>query len=152
MRYKRNKLHGSDGTSGRKVPPVLRRVFLYDTNAGRIVALLAMCLVGMVTDPHMALAEQFEPPSLDGFVLHYESEDDGDGDGVNETMISQYMNQNGDSVFSMATNGRIWAWSKDTREDESGPRNYVIRDSDCDGVFDEVYGLDDEFHVPECVK
>jgi hypothetical protein len=28
----------------------------------------------------------------------------------------------------------------------------VIRDSNCDGSFDEVYGLDDEFHVPDCVK
>jgi hypothetical protein len=52
----------------------------------------------------------------------------------------------------MTSNGRLWAWSLDTRDDESGVHNYVIRDSNCDGVFDEVYGLDAEFHVPECLK
>lgn len=97
-------------------------------------------------------AAQFTPPDMTGFVLHDERDADGDGDGVNETHVRHYLNPNGDSAFSMTSNGRLWAWSLDTRDDESGPHNYVIRDSDCDGTFDEVYGLDDEFHVPECVK
>jgi hypothetical protein len=101
----------------------------------------------------MALAEQFEPPSLDDFILHAEREGDGDDDGVNETHITQYVNQNGDSLVSFSSNkGMVWAWSLNTRDSEIGSENYVIRDSDCDGVFDEVYGLDEEFHVPECVK
>jgi hypothetical protein len=97
-------------------------------------------------------AAQFTPPELAGFNLHAERDADGDGDGVNETHIRQYFNSSGDSVVSFTTQARLWAWSLDTREDESALKNYVIRDSDCDGVFDEVYGLDDEFHVPECVK
>ncbi|MGD2112813.1 MAG: hypothetical protein PVI50_05455 [Gammaproteobacteria bacterium] len=97
-------------------------------------------------------AEQFTPPSLEGFSLHSERDADGDSDGVEETHIMQYMNTNADSLFSMTTNGRTWAWSLNTRDTETGPSNYVIRDSDCDGVFDEVYGLDEEFHVPDCVK
>jgi hypothetical protein len=28
----------------------------------------------------------------------------------------------------------------------------VIRDSNCDGTFDERYGLDEQFHVPDCLK
>jgi hypothetical protein len=52
----------------------------------------------------------------------------------------------------MSINGVVWAWSLDTREDESPVSNYVIRDSDCDGIFDEVYSLDDEFHIPDCMK
>ena len=100
----------------------------------------------------VANAEQFEPPKLDGFTLHAESAADGDGDGKNETHIKQYFNTKGDSIVSMTTKGRLWAWSLDTRDNESGVHNYVIRDSNCDGVFNEVYGLDEEFHVPDCLK
>ncbi len=89
---------------------------------------------------------------MEGYTLHSERDADGDGDGVNETHITLYMNTRGDSLFSMTTNGRLWAWSLDTHDNTSGVNNYVIRDSDCDGSFDEVYGLDDEFHVPACIK
>ena len=99
-----------------------------------------------------AIAEQFKPPSLDGFMLHDERDADGDGDGVNETHIMQYLNTSGDSLVSMSSKGVVWAWSLNTRSSETGHNNYVMRDSNCDGVFDEVYGLDEEFHVPECMK
>jgi hypothetical protein len=99
------------------------------------------------------LAIQFTPPDIAGFQLQEQHDADGDGDGQNETHIMHYVNQNGDSVFSMTTKGRIWAWSLDTRDDDTGgPHNYVIRDSDCDGVFDEAYSLEDEFHVPDCLE
>jgi hypothetical protein len=109
-------------------------------------------LVSLTGTLPVALAAQFTPPDLEGFNLHDERDADGDGDGKNETKLGQYLNANGDSIVSFTSNGRIWAWSLDTRDDEAGPRNYVIRDSDCDGIFDEVYGLDDEFHVPDCVR
>ena len=99
-----------------------------------------------------ATAGQFTAPDLDGFNLQDERDADGDGDGVNETHIKHYLNQSGDSIVSMTTNGRLWAWSLNTRDQDSGTKNYVIRDSDCDGIFDEVYGLDDEFHVPDCSR
>jgi len=89
---------------------------------------------------------------MDGFSLDSERDADGDGDGVNETHIKLYKNAKGDSLFSMTTNDRLWAWSLDSQDNKLGIHNYVIRDSDCDGVFDEVYGLDEEFHVPACVK
>ena len=99
-----------------------------------------------------AHATQFDPPKLDGFNLHAESDADGDGDGKNETHVMQYFNTKGDSIVSMTTKGRLWAWSLNTRENDSAVRNYVIRDSNCDGVFNEVYSLDEEFHVPDCLK
>jgi len=99
-----------------------------------------------------AAAEQFTPPDLEGFTQHSERMADGDADGIDETRIRLYLNPAGDSIVSMTTRDRLWAWSLDTRDDESGVHNYVIRDSDCDGVFDEVYGLDDEFHLPDCLK
>jgi len=116
------------------------------------VSLAAVLLVVMGAMGQVARAETFEPPSLDGFNLHDERDADGDGDGKNETHITHYLNQNGDSLVSMSTKGVVWAWSLDTRDNHSGGHNYVIRDSDCDGVFDEVYSLDDEFHVPDCLK
>ena len=109
-------------------------------------------LAALIISQQSILAAQFKPPDMEGFALHGERDADGDGDNVNETHVQHYLNPNGNSVFSMTTNGRLWAWSLDTRDDESGPNNYVIRDSNCDGVFDEVYGLVEEYHVPDCVK
>ena len=114
-----------------------------------LTVILIVSLTGML---QMAQAAPFTPPDLEGFKLHDERDADGDDDGNNETRLGQYLNSNGDSVVSFTSNQRVWAWSLDTRDDEAGPRNYVIRDSNCDGIFDEVYGLDDEFHVPDCVK
>jgi hypothetical protein len=106
----------------------------------------------MLLQTGIASAGQYAAPDLDGFKLHDERDADGDGDGVNETHIRHYLNQSGDSIVSMTIRDRLWAWSLDTHDNDSGVHNYVIRDSNCDGVFDEVYGLDDEFHVPDCLK
>jgi len=106
----------------------------------------------LVLSSGQAVAKNFEAPKLDGFNMHAERDADGDEDGVKETHIKQYFNTSGDSIVSMTTKEQIWAWSLNTRDNDSGERNYVIRDSNCDGQFDEVYGLDDEFHVPDCLK
>ena len=121
----------------------------YSSPISLLTVILMVSLTGMSL---VARAAQFTPPDLEGFNLHDERDADGDGDGKNETMIRQYLNANGDSLASFTSNGRVWAWSLDTHNDEAGTKNYVIRDSVCDGVFDEVYSLDDEFHVPDCVK
>lgn len=113
---------------------------------------MLICLIGLGGNPQPAAAGQFTPPDLAGFQHHSERRADGDGDGVEETLIVQYLNANGDSIVSMTTDGRVWAWSLESRGNDSSTHNYVIRDSDCDGTFDEVYSLDDKFHVPECLK
>lgn len=109
-------------------------------------------IIVLAGKPQLVNAEQFDPPSLEGFNMHVERDADGDGDGVNETHIQQYFSESGDSIVSMTTKGRLWAWSLDTRDNELGVHNYVIRDSNCDDIFDEVYGLDDDYHVPDCLK
>jgi hypothetical protein len=124
----------------------------YNDAFSRLQRLLLVLLLAMAGMSGMAQAKDFTPPDLEGFNLHDERDADGDGDGENETRLHQYLNANGDSLVSFTTNDRLWAWSLDTRDDEVGPRNYVIRDSNCDGTFDEVYGLDDEFHVPDCTR
>jgi hypothetical protein len=95
----------------------------------------------------------FFQPELTGFTLHNEYDDDGDGDGINETHVRRYINSKGDTAFSMTTGDRLWAWSLDPKDgDDTDIRNnHVVRDSNCDGVFDERYSLDAEFHVPACL-
>ena len=92
-------------------------------------------------------------PELKDFALHNEYDDDGDGDGVNETHVRRYISCKGDTAFSMTTSDRLWAWSLDSHggDDTDIHKNYVIRDSNCDGVFDERYSLNAEFHVPACL-
>jgi len=117
-----------------------------------VVAVIVTCVAMLTGMARLAAASDFKPPDMEGFSLHDERDADGDGDGVNETHIMHYLNQSGDSIVSMTTQGRIWAWSLDTRDEDTGTKNYVIRDSNCDGMFDEVYSLDDQFHVPDCLK
>lgn len=94
----------------------------------------------------------YAPPILDGFVATGEEMRDGDGDGEKETLVRHYRNLRGDSLFSMTTNGRLWAWSLDTQgDDDAVQTSYVIRDSNCDGRFDERYALDEEFQLPDCL-
>ena len=95
----------------------------------------------------------FFRPELDEFALHNESDEDGDGDGVKETHVRRYINKAGDTAFSMTTSDKLWAWSLDTKagDDADTSKNYVIRNSNCDNVFDERYNLNAEFHVPDCL-
>ena len=107
--------------------------------------------------PASALAPAMEQgmyfkPELNDFVLHNEYDDDGDGDKVKETHVRRYIDSKGNTAFSMSTNGTLWAWSLDTKQAAltDTRKNYVIRDSNCDGVFDERYSLTAQFHVPAC--
>ena len=95
----------------------------------------------------------FFKPELNDYALHNESDEDGDGDGVNETHVRRYINSKGDTAFSMTTNDKLWAWSLDTKagDDSDIKKNYVIRNSNCDSVFDERYSLNAEYHVPTCL-
>lgn len=91
-------------------------------------------------------------PDLSDFTFQNEYDADGNGDGVKETRVQRFINSKGDTAFSMTTGERLWAWSLDTQEDASDiHKNFVIRDSNCDGVFDERYSLNAEYHVPTCL-
>ena len=95
----------------------------------------------------------YQPPDLTKFLLINSEDADGDGDGVKETHVIHYQDVAGDKLFSMTTKDKLWAWSLETPgEKNASGWNYVIRDSNCDGTFDEKYRLDEEFHVPGCLK
>jgi hypothetical protein len=118
------------------------------------VGAMLLVVLFVPTGPTPAQTGAHQPPDLEGFLLFRAEQADGDGDGVEETHIVRYRNAAGDSVFSMTTKGQLWAWSlKSGAPGDTDPgRNYVLRDSDCDGSFDELYGLSDEFRVPDCLK
>ena len=115
------------------------------------VALLLAAVMG--SQFHAMETRAYQAPDIGNFLLISEENGDGDGDGIRETKIRRYRNVAGDRVFSMTTRDRLWAWSLESPVGEAEPeRNYVIRDSDCDGSFDERYTLDADFHVPDCLK
>lgn len=115
--------------------------------------ILAALLCACMTAPAMAVDKgDFRAPDLHSFTMTREEDGDGDGDGVNETHILHYGNLTGDRLFSMTTKGKLWAWSKQSHGGDKSDSNYVIRDGDCDGKFEERYSLDEEFHLPDCVK
>jgi hypothetical protein len=121
-----------------------------------VVLLSAVFPLALGAGQALAMATgAYQAPDISQFLLLSEEDGDGDGDGVKETHILRYRNLAGDRVFSMTTKGRLWAWSLESHAGAGGAdqeRNYVIRDSDCDGVFDERYRLDEQFHVPACLK
>ena len=94
----------------------------------------------------------FPGPGMEGFVKVQEYDADGDEDGVKETRVRRFKNLDGDRMFTMTTRDQLWAWSVDSAASATIEGDYVLRDSDCDGRFDERYGLDEEFRVPDCLK
>ena len=116
-----------------------------------------MLVLGSAPNAAMEKGTYDAPDLGTKFVLINGEYADGDDDGIKETHIVHYQDVAGDKVFSMTTKGRLWAWSLQMQgaggaDAGEGGWNYVIRDSDCDGAFDERYALDEEFHLPDCLK
>jgi hypothetical protein len=96
----------------------------------------------------------FRPPNRHGYSYDHAWDVASDGNDVKKTHFVLYKNAAGDSIFSATTNGHLWAWSLETHGSDHSDhhRNYVIRDSHCNGIFDETYALDEKFYVPDCAK
>lgn len=120
-----------------------------------LIVAVALVVGAMGGQVHAVEAGTYQAPDISKFLLVSEEDGDGDGDGVKETHILHYRNVAGDKAFSMTTKDHLWAWSVESGA-SSGEvnleRNFVIRDSDCDGSFDERYSLDEQFYVPDCLK
>jgi hypothetical protein len=116
--------------------------------------LLVLLIPGCSQGGSAVEGARYAPPALDQFLPTSENDADGDGDGVKETHVRHYRSRAGDRLFSMTTRERLWAWSLQSHagDPKDLTRNYVIRDSDCDGSFDERFGLDQEYRVPDCLK
>lgn len=85
----------------------------------------------------------FAPPSLEGYAFIDEKLLDKDEikDGIKETRLEKYQNGSGWKIGKYIADGKAWAWAvAPNRKDVCRyPDNYVIRDSDGDGIFDERY-------------
>ena len=121
-------------------------------NATSLLLIIVLLLAGA---PSMAVETGFfRGPGMEGFVKISEHDGDGNADGTKETRIRRFRNVNGDRMFTMTAKDQLWAWSVDAVGDDDSEinRNYVLRDSDCDGRFDERYRLDEGFNLPDCLK
>jgi hypothetical protein len=121
----------------------------------RIVStLVPLCFIAVVQPGYTMEKGEYPAPALDQFQPAGESEDDVDGDGVNETLIRRYINEAGESIFSLTTGDRLWAWSIaiPVGGQLDPTKSYLIRDSKCDGVFDEKYATDEDVQIPACLK
>ena len=126
---------------------------LYLNHAPKGTSIMVLILCAFICGPVAAFeTSYFEAPSLDGYNLLSEEDADGDGDGAKETHVKHYSNATGDLMFSMTTKGTLWAWSRQSHTGAESNKNFVLRDSNCDGVFDQRYSLDEEYHVPDCLK
>ena len=137
------------------IPQFASRIGLDWLKGAALIGAVAVCSLFFGALPPLAAMEagEYQAPEMEGFIITQEEDGDGDGDGIKETHIRRYRNLAGDSVFSMTTKDSLWAWSMNAHGDDTDVSgHYVIRDSNCDGSFDERYGLDEEFHVPDCLK
>ena len=96
----------------------------------------------------------FTAPGLQAYRLQKAYQQDADGDGVEETHVHRYRSRVGDQVLSLSARGQVWAWTLDTANDDDADimANHVIRDSDCDGNFDQRYGLHEPYRLPVCLQ
>ena len=119
------------------------------TGPGLAAGVLLLLLAGSATAAEEGF---FKGPGMEGFVKIEVYEADGDGDGEKETTVRRFRNIAGDSMFTMTTGEKLWAWSLESVQEDGIEHNYVLFDSDCDGRFDRRYGLDEEFTPPDCLK
>ena len=122
----------------------------------RIVSmLLPLCFLAVMQPGNAMEKGEYPAPALDKFQPAGESEADVDADGVNDSLIRRYTSEAGESVFSLSTGDRLWAWSiavPDAGGQLDQTQSYLIRDSNCDGVFDQKYATDEDFELPACLK
>ena len=115
------------------------------------LVVLVFSYLGFCIDVMALETGKYPVPNMEGFVKIQEYLADGDEDGRKETTVRRFKNLEGQRMFSMTTKDQVWAWSRDSGGNEL-EQNYVLRDSNCDGTFDERYSLDEEFKVPDCLS
>ncbi|MBM4271793.1 MAG: hypothetical protein FJ139_06545 [Deltaproteobacteria bacterium] len=119
-----------------------------------LIAVVLLSLMG--TQTYAMEKGEFQTPSLEGFLFNRQFKIDEDEDGIKESDVTIYKNPSGDQIGVISTGGIIWLWSRrdhdylHNRTDIN--RNYSIRDSNCDAIFDERYATGEPFYLPNCLK
>jgi len=121
--------------------------------------ILISSVVCFIFTPLQAYAMEkgvFQPPSLEGYKLEKEFDVDVDEDGIKESNMTRYQNSAGDRILKLKTKNRIWGWAvkrhKYPEDKNDLTKNYAIKDSNCNGIFDEIYRWDEQFYLPDCLK
>ncbi len=92
----------------------------------------------------------YEVPDLTGYRKIAEGLLDKDDDGVKETILEIYQNNEGLYITRYITDGFCWGWGRfRNRNDKEG---IIIVDSDCDGVFDRKYAALEVLFLPDCLR
>jgi hypothetical protein len=78
---------------------------------------------------------------------------DVDENGSKETMLFRYECQK-KVIIRFTTKGKTWAWAiLLNREDKADEiNNYVVYDSNGDGIFNRKYGGSENFNLPDYLK
>lgn len=120
------------------------------------IATITLALILALANTSLLAAETgvFQPPSLDGYTKDREFDVDVNEDGINETHVVKYVNTAQDIIYKYTTNGKTWAWGAGVNSGDKSDitKNYAVRDSNCDGKFDEKYTRTEEFYLPSCLK
>jgi hypothetical protein len=97
----------------------------------------------------------FQSPNLKDYQLSKEWDDNSVWN--KDTHVKMYRNENGDRVYGFLTNNQVWGWRvvlsnvKETGHDLT--KNYKIRDSNCNGTFDEKYSIEEAWPgSPACAR
>jgi hypothetical protein len=97
----------------------------------------------------------FQPPDLNDYQLSKEWDDNSVW--IKDTHVMKYTNRKGDKIYRYSTNKHVWGWTvvlsnaKETGHDLT--KNYKIRDSKCNGKFDEKYSLEEAWPgSPACAR
>jgi len=131
----------------------MTRLSLKNTLLVMNLFILVLCTTSFVTAFEK---EVFQPPSLEGYVLDNAAYLDKDKiiDGIHETLGEVFKNSEGKVIVRLSTDRKTWAWgifgNPSDRTDIIN--NYVIRDSNGDGIFDEKYPANEQFFLPDWVK
>ena len=109
-----------------------------------------------VPDAHAYEEGVYQPPSLEGYHFDKAKKFDKDWpeDGIKETLVERFLNSKGQGILKYTTKGKTWAWgimgNPSDRNDTTN--NFLIRDSDGDGSYDEKYLGNEGFSLPDYLK
>jgi len=123
----------------------------------KILLLLVALLVSIALQSHAMEKGIFQPPSLEDYEYERAWQMDINKDGVKETHVTMYKNSDGGKILKITSlNGTVWAWAVRSsywpKDKEDLTKNYTLRDSNCDGVFDEKLKNDEAYKVPDCLR
>jgi len=120
----------------------------------KILLLLVALLVSIALQSHAMEKGIFQPPSLEGYTLVQTKQLDKDNNGSRETTLEIYAKGKTKLIGKYITDGKVWGWAiyNDLQNRDDPFKNFSIRDSNGDGIFNEKYTTTEEYPLPDYLK